>query len=157
MAVVIESPVETAIGAAVLAVAVGFGVYAAQSDGVSSSSGAEHAISAKFSSVNGVSAGIDVRIAGVKIGRVAEVKLDPATYKALVVMNIDKSIEITKDAIAKVDVEGLLGSTFIAIDPGGHDVLLKDGGVITNTQPSVSLLELLAKFATGGDKDAGKK
>lgn len=148
MALKIENPVETAIGAAVLAAAIGFGVYASQTSGADAASDDRYEVVAKFRSANGLATGADVRVAGVKVGRVESMILDPATYKAKVVLSVDKAVELTTDAIAKIDTEGLLGGTFVDIDPGGAEKVIAEGGTIKNTQGAVSLLELLAAFAS---------
>ena len=154
MALEIENPVETAIGAAVLAVAVGFGVYATQAGGSTAAGADSYEVTAKFRKVNGLNAGADVRVAGVKVGRVVSIQLDPATYKALAVLSVDNSVELTEDAFASIDTEGLLGGTFVDLDPGGGVQTLVNGDEIINTQGSLSILELLQTFGGGGGEES---
>lgn len=153
MAFRIENPLETIVGAAVLAIAAGFAVYAAQ--GPSSVGGAgEMQLVAKFRSASGVSAGTDVRIAGVKVGRVVELDLDPTTFQAAVTLSIRDDVELSDETIAKIDSEGLLGGSYISLEPAEGFAPLASGDEIANTQGAVSLVDLLAQFATSTPSDS---
>jgi phospholipid/cholesterol/gamma-HCH transport system substrate-binding protein len=71
-------------------------------------------------------------------------------------MSVDKNIKLTDDTSAKVTSEGLLGSSFIALEPGGSDKILADGGQITNTQGAVDIWTLIqTAMFEGGKKDGG--
>jgi phospholipid/cholesterol/gamma-HCH transport system substrate-binding protein len=67
-------------------------------------------------------------------------------------MELDPKVKLTDDATAKVTAEGLLGSKFIALEQGGSDALLADGGIISNTQGAVDIWALIsqAMFANKG-------
>ena len=82
-----ENKTEVTIGALVLAVAVGFILYVGQTTGMSASTGGYH-INAAFRSAEGISTGTDVRLAGVKIGTVMDMALNPETYRAEVTFAI---------------------------------------------------------------------
>lgn len=150
----IENPVETLLGAVVIAVAVGFAIFAGQGRGLPAAAGS-YPVLASFSSVSGVAPGTDVRIAGVKVGSVAEISLDPQSYRAEAVMMIRSDIELPEDTIAKIDAEGLLGGTFIALAPGASFDALEPGDEIENTQGAVSLGGLIAQVlgAMGSSSD----
>ena len=142
-----RSLVETLLGAAVLAVAIGFVVFAYTRSGVATVSGYE--VSAAFNRVDGIANGSDVRIGGIKIGSVIERELDPVTFQAVLHMSIDETVELSVDSTAAVVSDGLLGGKFIDIQPGAEEALLADGGRIAYTQSSLLLEELIAKFAFG--------
>ena len=139
---------EALIGFIVLAVALVFFMYLTrESDWFGDESGFE--IAALFDSAQGVSAGTQVRMAGVEVGNVSRVLLDPQTYYARVEMNVAEGIEIPDDSQAVVTSEGILGGQFIEISPGGSIDMLTEGGIITDTQGyrdlMSSLTEILAR------------
>jgi phospholipid/cholesterol/gamma-HCH transport system substrate-binding protein len=141
---------ETLIGAVVLAVAGGFLVYAANTADVDvGRSGYE--LVAKFRKAEGIDVGGDVRIAGVKVGSVSGMTLDPTTYLARVTFVIDRDVKVPEDSSAKITSASLLGASYLAIDPGGADLMLEPGEEIANTQSSVSVGDLIGKFIHGGD------
>lgn len=142
--------VETLVGAIVLAGAVGFAVYATQTAGLRGG-GDGYDLSASFRSLEGVSEGTDVRLAGVKIGTVTDVSLDTETYRAATVLTVDSAVEIPDDSAAVISSEGLLGGNFVEIMPGGSPFYFAAGDEITDTQGAVSLISLFVKFATGGE------
>ena len=88
-----------------------------------------------------------------RVGTLTALSLDRATYQAVAVLAVDQTVEIPDDSEAKVASEGLLGGNFIELVPGGSPIILADGQEITYTQGSVSLLNLLMKFASGGGGD----
>lgn len=141
---------ETLIGAIVLAVAGGFLVYAANTADVGVG-GSGYELVAKFRKAEGIDVGGDVRIAGVKVGSVSSMTLDPATYFAKVTFVIDRDVKIPNESAAKITSASLLGDSYIAIDPGGADLMLEPGDEILNTQSSVSVGDLIGKFIQGGD------
>ena len=138
---------ETLIGAAVVAVAAGFVVYAAQSSG-RQIGGDSYTLTAAFRSAEGIALGTDVRMAGVKIGTVSDLALDPATYQANVRFTVRSDLKIPEDTDVSIASEGLLGGSFLELAPGASDFMLADGDAVLNTQSSVSLLNLLMKFGT---------
>ncbi len=143
---------ESLIGAVVVATAVGFLVYAGQSVGVSTGA-EEYELNAKFSSAEGLIIGGEVHLAGVQVGTITELKLDTVSYLALVTFTVRHDVEIPEDSEAKVASEGLLGGNFLELTPGGSDYMLEDGQEVEYTQGSVSLLNLLMKFASGSDDE----
>lgn len=140
--------IETAIGALVIAAALGFLYYASNAVGLSSQT-SDYGLRASFRSAEGVSLGTDVRMAGVKIGSVTGLELNPTTYRAEVKVAIRKDIEIPDDSAIAVSSEGLLGGNFIEITPGASEFAVEDGGEILDTQGSISLITLLMKFVAG--------
>jgi phospholipid/cholesterol/gamma-HCH transport system substrate-binding protein len=109
---------EILAGAAILAVAIGFTVYAGA--GTNLMQGADsYALTASFRSVEGVSIGTDVRLAGVKVGTVTDLKLNPETYFADAVISVRNDVILPTDSTILVSSEGLLGGTFVELQPGG--------------------------------------
>ena len=148
-----ESPTEVIVGTAVLAAAIGFLVYAGQATGFADRQ-AGLTLTASFRSVEGVSLGSDVRLAGVSIGSVTGLQLNPQTYRADTVMTLNGEIPIPDDSSAVVASEGLLGGTFIEIVPGGSLGNLAEGAEIVDTQGAVSLLNLLVAVVGGSGDGA---
>ena len=145
-----ENTTEMVVGGVVLAAAIGFGIYAAQIAGISSG-GDSYKLNASFRSLEGVSVGTDVRLAGVKIGTVTSVELTPQTFRADTIVSVAKNIEIPDDSAIVISSEGLLGGNFVEIMPGGSPFNLEEDAEITDTQGAVSLISLLLKFVSGGD------
>ncbi|EPX86481.1 ABC-type transport system [Rubellimicrobium thermophilum DSM 16684] len=144
-----ENPLEVAAGALVLVVAGLFLLFALDRAGhLGSSQGIR--ILASFRSVEGVSVGTDVRMAGVRIGSVTGLALDPQTYRVRTEMTLTADVPIPEDSSAVVASEGLLGGSFVEIVPGASFETLPDGGEILDTQGAVSLLNLLLQYISGG-------
>ena len=144
-----ESTVETLVGAAVLAVAVGFVVYAGQANGIGLSQGQGYPLTASFRSVEGVTVGTDVRLGGVKVGTVTEIALNPETFRAETRMNVQEGIPVPDDSAVIISSEGLLGGNFVEIVPGGSLSNFEPGDEIEDTQSAVSLISLLLRFVSG--------
>jgi len=150
--------IETVMGAVVLVVAAMFLAFAYSHSSLRAVSGYE--VLARFDRVDGVSAGTDVRISGIKIGTVTDQRLDPDRYLAVVRMSIDPKIKLPTDTVAEVASEGLLGGRYLALIPGGETEMIKPGGEIKFTQSPVDLVQMLGKFMFSGpdqSKDAAKK
>lgn len=145
-----ENTTEVIVGGAVLAAAVGFAIYAGQLAGLSTG-GDTYALKASFRSLEGVSVGTDVRLAGVKVGTVTDVALNPQTFRADTEVSVAQNIEIPDDSAIIISSEGLLGGNFVEIMPGGSPFNFEADAEITDTQGAVSLISLLLKFVSGGD------
>ncbi len=139
---------ETLIGAAVLAVAGGFLVYAANTADVSVSGGG-YELLADFRAAEGLKVGGDVQISGVKVGSITSVGLNEKNYFAAVRMSMREGVKIPEDSVAKIASEGLLGGAFIAIDPGASDFMLEPGAEFDHTQGSINLIDLVGKAIHG--------
>ena len=149
--------IETVMGAVVLVVAALFIVFAYSKAEVGAVEGYE--IQEKFDRVDGILAGSDVRMSGIKIGTVTASSLDPKTYFAEVKMNIRSDVKIPDDTSIAVSTDGLLGDKFLALSPGGSDDMLEPGGEITTTQGSIDLMSLVGQMIfsqTGKDGDKDK-
>ncbi|WP_121630850.1 outer membrane lipid asymmetry maintenance protein MlaD [Tropicibacter alexandrii] len=147
-----HSATEVTVGGAVLAAALAFGVYTIQTTGFSLSSEG-YDLRASFRSIEGVSVGTDVRLAGVKVGTVTGIELNAETYRADTVVTIRDGIEIPDDSAIVIASEGLLGGNFVEVSPGGSLFYFQPGDEILDTQGSVSLISLLLKFVSGGSEE----
>src|SRR5215831_19159032 len=147
-----NSIVETLIGAAVIAVAGFFLLFAYTSTGSGPVSGYD--VLAKFNRVDGVNVGTDVRMSGIKVGTVEKMSLDPKSYNAVVTIALDSSVKLPDDSSVRITSEGLLGNQYLSIEPGASMDMIKPGGEIENTQGTVDLIGLLGKavFGAGGEK-----
>ncbi len=141
---------ETVIGAAVLAVAGGFLVYAANTADASLGGGGYDLV-AEFRKAEGLVIGGDVQISGVKIGSITSIDLNPKTYYATVGVSVREEIKIPEDSVAKIVSEGLLGGNFITVDVGNSDFMLEPGAEFEHTQGSINILDLVNKFAGGSE------
>ncbi len=145
---------ETLLGAIVLLVAIGFLAFAYRSSQISASDGYE--LSARFNRVDGLERGADVRISGIKVGTVVSQSLNPDTFQAEVRFTLPESIRLPIDSSAAVVSNGLLGSKYLALVPGGDVDMLKPGDEVTLTQSSVNVEDLIGHFifnqSAGGQK-----
>lgn len=144
-----ENPTEVLAGAGVLAVALGFLVYAGGGEGLTRAPDS-YELTASFRSVEGVTVGTDVRMAGVKVGTITELALNPATFFADARMTVRNGIVVPEDSTAVIASEGLLGGAFVEILPGGSPMDLNPGAEIEDTQGAVSVIALMMKFVGGG-------
>ena len=138
---------ETLIGAVVVVVAVAFLVFGYYRTGSGSLSGYE--VNAKLAKVDGLSVGTDVRLAGIKIGSVTSLNLDPKTYLATVHMSIRDDVKLPADSSVLVTSAGFLGSPYLSITPGGDDKMMAAGGYFENAQGSIDMMNLVGRFANG--------
>jgi phospholipid/cholesterol/gamma-HCH transport system substrate-binding protein len=143
---------EVLVGAAVMAVAVGIFLYAANSTG-GGSSGGSYALSASFRSADGISVGSEVRLAGVQVGTVTAMALNPQTFRAETTFTIRDDVELPDDSAIAISSEGLLGGNFVEIIPGGSPFSYAPGDQIMDTQGSVSLVTLLMRFVSGSEEE----
>ncbi|MBI1361660.1 MAG: outer membrane lipid asymmetry maintenance protein MlaD [Alphaproteobacteria bacterium] len=149
-----ESLFETLVGVLVVAVAGAFLFFSLQQRSSAASLADSYALSAKFNRIDGVSTGTDVRVAGVKVGSVTSIKLDPKSYKAVVDFSVKKGVEIPDDTTAQVISDGLLGGSYIGLLIGGSSEFLPDDGtgMVEYTRGSVDLLTVLSEFASSAGK-----
>ena len=135
--------IETVLGAVVLLVAGFFLAFAYKSADLRKVEG--YGLTANFNSIGGLQNGADVRISGVKVGSVAGLTLDPATFLAVVHLTLDPSIKLPRDTIALIASESLLGGKYLSLEPGGDPDLLKPGSRIEYTQSTPGFEQLLGQ------------
>jgi phospholipid/cholesterol/gamma-HCH transport system substrate-binding protein len=139
-----EQWAETGLGAVVLVAAIGFLGYAlAHAGGIGGAGG--YKLNARFGEVGALSPGATVSVAGVKVGSVSSVSLDPKTFLADTVMTIDPNVQLPVDSTVKITQDSLLGGQHLSIEPGGSMDNFKPGATFQNTQGAVDLFGLIGQ------------
>ena len=150
-----RNTLETVMGAIVLLAAAGFVTLAYEAADIKGNGGYE--IIAEFGSTGGLSVGDDVRISGIKVGRITEQSLDPITYSARIAMAIAPEIEIPADSSARITAASLLGGNYLELMPGAEDEMLVAGAVIYDTRDPVSISDLLGKMVFSSGNNAASQ
>ncbi|MFN3919168.1 MAG: outer membrane lipid asymmetry maintenance protein MlaD [Methylohalobius sp.] len=109
----------------------------------------------RFQNVGTLKVRAPVKIAGVLVGRVADIRLDNDRYEAVVELRIDPNYRLPDDTIASIYTSGLLGEQYIALEPGGSPDYLKDGDTIEISQSALVLEELIGKFLVKSSEKSG--
>jgi len=118
--------------------------------------GASYDVKARFTNIGQLKLRAPVKVAGVRIGSVSDIKLEPDKLDALVTLSIDQRYnKIPDDSAASVFTSGLLGDQYVSLNPGGSPDALKNGDEVVLTQSSMQLEELIGKYLVG-QGDAGK-
>ncbi|MDR2017206.1 MAG: outer membrane lipid asymmetry maintenance protein MlaD [Burkholderiales bacterium] len=103
-------------------------------------------LEAAFDNIGGLKSRAPVKAAGVTVGRVENITLDPITYQAVAILRIDRQYVFTKDTIASILTSGLLGEVYVGLDVGGDEEMLADGNRIGKTQSAMVLEKLIGQF-----------
>jgi phospholipid/cholesterol/gamma-HCH transport system substrate-binding protein len=110
-----------------------------------------YALKARFANLGQLRPMAPVKIGGVAIGKVAAIELDPQKFDAVVVLEIDSRYkDLPIDTSASILTGGLLGESYIGLQPGGDPATLKPGEEIAFTTPAVDLIQLAGKYMFGG-------
>ncbi|MBK7613357.1 MAG: outer membrane lipid asymmetry maintenance protein MlaD [Vitreoscilla sp.] len=152
-----KKSIEVLVGLFVVlgAVAMVFLALKAANLGSFAGGGDAYALQARFDNIGGLKARAPVRSAGVTVGRVSSIALDPKTYQGVVTLEISKGIDFPKDSSAKILTSGLLGDQYIGIEPGADDKNFAAGDVIKQTQSAIVLENLIGQFLFSKAADAG--
>jgi phospholipid/cholesterol/gamma-HCH transport system substrate-binding protein len=119
------------------------------------SNGETYRLQARFDNIGGLKVRAPVRSAGVSVGRVTSIKLDPKTYQGVVTLEIKQGVQFPKDSSAKILTSGLLGDQYVGIEPGADEKNFVGGDVIKQTQSAVVLENLIGQFLFSKAADAG--
>ncbi len=139
--------VEIVVGAFVLAGIVALIVLTLKWSDFGTSSVSGYTVTAQFDNIGGLTDRSPIKLAGVTIGRVSQIQIDPKTFEAVVSMVIaSKYNDLPKDSFASIYTAGLLGAQYIEISPGGDTQVLKNGDKITMTQSAIVLEKVISKF-----------
>jgi len=116
-----------------------------------------YVINARFENIGGLKVRSPVTVAGVRVGRISKINFDNSTYEAVVSMSIDGSYNtLPTDTSASIFTAGLLGEQYVALEPGGAEKYLQQGGEVRLTQSAIVLEQVIGQFlysqAEGGDK-----
>lgn len=104
-------------------------------------------VTADFNNIGGLKRGAPVTLSGVRIGRVADIRIDPVTFSARVTMRIATEYDdLPTDSGASILTSGLLGEQYIGIDPGGAEQALAEGDRLPLTQDALVLEKLVGRF-----------
>lgn len=117
-------------------------------------------ISARFSNSGGLKVRSPVMMAGVKIGQVTKVSLDPHTFDAIVTMKLEKLHgDLPADTSASIFTAGLLGEQYLSLEPGGDMANLKPGDEIKITQSAIVLEQVIGQvlFSKAAGNDSSKQ
>jgi len=106
-----------------------------------------YTITAKFEDASGLKVRSPVAMAGVRLGRVTDIKFDNISLEAIVTMRIESQYKtLPKDTSASIYTAGLLGEKYVGLEPGGDEDSLKQGSRIKLTQSSMVLEKLIGQF-----------
>ena len=120
--------------------------------------GDSYVIEARFANAGGLHDGSSVLVAGVTVGRVDEVKMDPADYSAVATLRLQSDLRLPTDSMASIKTSGLIGDKFVSLSPGADETYLEPGTRITMTESAVDLESLIGKMAFGSvEKDTEQK
>jgi phospholipid/cholesterol/gamma-HCH transport system substrate-binding protein len=104
----------------------------------------QYPVKAKFTNVSGLKEGSDVQIAGVKVGKVSKISLDE--YNAMVELLLNPEVKLQDDSIASIRTQGIIGDKYVKISPGGAEEYINPDGVISETESTVDIEELISKY-----------
>jgi phospholipid/cholesterol/gamma-HCH transport system substrate-binding protein len=119
--------------------------------------GDSYRVQARFDNIGSLKVKAPVTMAGVEVGRVAQIGFDKERFQAVVGLDIYAEYdEIPEDTYAKILTAGLLGEQYVGLDPGGSDEVLKDGSEIEITQSALVLEEVIGQFIFSKAQEGGK-
>lgn len=120
--------------------------------------GQTYQVEARFTNVAGLRPGSAVLLAGVEVGRIERIKIDHATFTAVISMRISNALKLSTDTIASVRTSGLIGDKFVALSPGSDTTFIAAGGRIVETESAVDLESLISRMAFGSvGSEGGEK
>ena len=137
---------EMIVGVFLLAGFISFSWLAVKMGDINPFQNETYPITARFTSISGLKEGSTIELAGVVVGKVRRIELDTGDYEAVVHMDISKQVELQDDTIASIRTSGIIGDKYIKLSPGGSDIILAAGDAIEETEPSISLEELVSKY-----------
>ena len=109
-------------------------------------SGETYAVTADFNDVGSLKPKAPVTVAGVRVGQVARITVDPVTYQAVVTLDILKKYRFPVDSSASIQTAGLLGEQYVSLSPGGSQRYLGNGGKIRITQSAIILEKIISQL-----------
>ena len=119
------------------------------------SGGETYALTAKFDNIGGLKVRSPVRSAGVTVGRVTSITLDPKTYQGVVTLDMQRSVSFPADSSARILTSGLLGDQYVGLEAGGSEKNYAAGDTINQTQSAIVLESLISQFLFSKAADAG--
>ena len=114
-----------------------------------------YTLTAKFDNIGGLKVRAPVRSAGVTVGRVVSINLDPQTYQGVVRLDLSRKVQFPRDSTAKILTAGLLGDQYVGLEAGGDEKNFAPGDNIGQTQSAVVLENLIGQFLFNKAADGG--
>ena len=114
--------------------------------------GALLSVNAYFQTVAGISKGTDVKLGGVKVGRVLDIHLDVESLTPVLVIGLDKSYKIPSDSSFAIKSEGIMGGKFVSVEVGPGQDPITEGQIFYNNQSSLDLESVVSQVVFGGEK-----
>ena len=142
--------IEISVGAFLVAGALAIVFLVVRVSGINPAAGGDtYTLHARFDEIAGLSMRSKVSMAGVTIGRVTAIEIDSEYGEAIVSMAIDQRIDnLSVDAGARIQTEGILGGRYVSLIPGAEDEYLVEGDTITETQGAFVLENLIGELVT---------
>lgn len=116
--------------------------------------GDTYTIEARFTNAGGLNSGSSVVVAGVSVGRVEGIRVDPKDFSAIASLRVMSGLKLPADTMASIKTTGLIGDKYVLLAPGADEASLQPGGIITMTESSVDLESLIGKMAFGSVEEA---
>jgi phospholipid/cholesterol/gamma-HCH transport system substrate-binding protein len=115
-------------------------------------------VHASFDDISGLRVRAPVRVAGVRIGQIRDIIIDPDSFRARVTLEIESSdLSLPVDSSASILTEGLLGARYIHLTPGFSPETLKDGSEIIRTNSAMILENMISTFLFNAASKEGEK
>lgn len=108
--------------------------------------GQTYTVTADFNNIGSLKSKAPVTVAGVRVGQVAAITVNPVTYRAVVTLDILKKYRFPRDSSASIVTAGLLGEQYVSLSPGGSRHDLKNGGKIRITQSAIVLEQIISQL-----------
>jgi len=151
-----KKSVETLVGIFVLLGMLGLVFLALKAANLGTfSSGDTYAVTAYFDNIGALKVRAPVRSAGVTVGRVASIRLDPKLYQGVVQLEIQRDVQFPTDSSFRILTSGLLGDQYVGVEPGAQEKMLAAGDQTKQTQSAVVLESLISQFLFNKAADAG--
>jgi phospholipid/cholesterol/gamma-HCH transport system substrate-binding protein len=147
---------ETVMGAVVLLAAAAFLFIVYSASGIKEASNGYHLIM-RLDQGGSITPGTDVRAAGVKVGTVVKQEFDDKNFQAVITLDVDQRVKLPTDSSANVDQDGLLGNSYVNLQLGSDDTMMKEGDTFRYATGALSLGKIIGMAIGGGDKGAEPK
>ena len=119
------------------------------------SSGDTYTLTAYFDNIGALKVRAPIRSAGVTVGRVSSIALDPKRYQGVVQLDIQRNVQFPADSSLRILTSGLLGDQYVGVEPGADEKMWAPGDKVTQTQSAVVLESLISQFLFSKAADAG--
>lgn len=106
-------------------------------------------IESEFNQIDGIEQNSDVRISGMKIGKV--ISMEIKNNKPNLKLGIKKDLIIPEDSSLSIQTDGLFGKKYLSLEPGGSEIFLKNSEKIFLTEDSILIQDLLQKIIEIGN------